>query len=61
MFKVIDPSIPALQELKLFSHEDQFYIMVFNEKICRIKTFDVYPTLETRGVFLDMSKAFDKV
>ena len=25
------------------------------------KAFDVYPTLETRGVFLDMSKAFDKV
>ena len=35
--------------------------MVFNEKICKIKTFDVYSTLETRGVFLDMSKAFDKV
>ena len=27
--------------------------MVFNEKICRIKTFDAYPTLETCGVFLD--------
>ena len=25
------------------------------------KAFDAYPTLETRGVFLDMSKAFDKV
>ena len=25
------------------------------------KVFDAYPTLETRGVFLDMSKAFDKV
>ena len=25
------------------------------------KGFDAYPTLETRGVFLDMSKAFDKV
>ena len=25
------------------------------------KFFDAYPTLETRGVFLDMSKAFDKV
>ena len=23
--------------------------------------FDTYPTLESRGVFLDMSKAFDKV
>ena len=23
--------------------------------------FDAYPTLESRGVFLDMSKAFDKV
>ena len=25
------------------------------------KGFDAYPTLENRGVFLDMSKAFDKV
>ena len=25
------------------------------------KAFDAYPTLETRGVFLDMSKAFDKI
>ena len=25
------------------------------------KAFDAYPTLESRGVFLDMSKAFDKV
>ena len=25
------------------------------------KAFDAYPTLETCGVFLDMSKAFDKV
>ena len=25
------------------------------------KAFDAYPTLETRGVFIDMSKAFDKV
>ena len=25
------------------------------------KAFDAYPTLDTRGVFLDMSKAFDKV
>ena len=25
------------------------------------KGFDAYPTLETSGVFLDMSKAFDKV
>ena len=25
------------------------------------KAFDAYPTLETRGVFLDMSKVFDKV
>ena len=25
------------------------------------KAFDAYPTLETSGVFLDMSKAFDKV
>ena len=25
------------------------------------KAFDAYPTLETRGAFLDMSKAFDKV
>ena len=24
------------------------------------KASDAYPTLETRGVFLDMSKAFDK-
>ena len=61
MFKVIDPSIPELQELKHSLTKTSFYIMVFNEKICRIKTFDVYPTLETRGVFLDMSKAFDKV
>ena len=30
-----------------------FYIMVFNEKICRIKTFDAYPTLKTCDVFLD--------
>ena len=28
--------------------------MVFNEKMCKIKAFDAYPTLETwRGVFLD--------
>ena len=30
--------------------------MVFNEKICKIKAFDAYPTLEnceTCGVFLD--------
>ena len=26
--------------------------MVFNEKICKIKAFDSYPTLETCGVFL---------
>ena len=25
------------------------------------KAFDAYPTLETRGMFLDMSKAFGKV
>ena len=25
------------------------------------KRFDAYPTLKTRGVFLDMSKVFDKV
>ena len=25
------------------------------------KAFDAYPTLDARGVFLDMSKAFDKV
>ena len=25
------------------------------------KGFDAYPTLETCGMFLDMSKAFDKV
>ena len=25
------------------------------------KTFDSYPNLETRGLFLDMTKAFDKV
>ena len=25
------------------------------------KVFDAYPTLEIRGLFLDMSKAFDKV
>ena len=29
--------------------------MVFNEKICKIKAFDAYPTLETSGVFLDNS------
>ena len=27
--------------------------MVFTEKICKIKAFDAYPTLETCGVFLD--------
>ena len=27
--------------------------MVFNEKICKMKTFEAYPTLETCGVFLD--------
>ena len=27
--------------------------MVFNEKICKIKSFDAYPTFETCGVFLD--------
>ena len=27
--------------------------MVFNEKICKIKTFDAYATFETCGVFLD--------
>ena len=42
-----------LQELKLFSHEEHFYIMVFNEKIYKIKAFDASPTLETCGVFLD--------
>ena len=25
------------------------------------KAFDAYPILEIRGVFLDMSKAFDKI
>ena len=27
----------------------------------RIQSFCAYPTLDARGVFLDMSKAFDKV
>ena len=35
--------------------------MVINEKICKIKAFDTYPTLKTRVVFLDMSKAFEEV
>ena len=42
-----------LQELKLFFFEKQFYIIVFNEKVCKIKAFDAYPTRETCGVFLD--------
>ena len=33
--------------------KSSFYIMVFTEKICKIKAFDAYPTLETCGVFLD--------
>ena len=32
--------------------KSSFYIMIFNEKICKIKAFDSYPTLETCGVFL---------
>ena len=27
--------------------------MAFNEKTCKIKAFDAYPTLKTCGVFLD--------
>ena len=30
-----------------------FYIIVFNEKIWKIKAFDAYLTLENCGVFLD--------
>ena len=36
---------------------NQLLLIVHN--LCN--SFDVYPTLETCGVFLDMSKAFDKV
>ena len=32
-----------------------------NRKICKIKAFEVYPTLETCSVFFDMFKAFDKM
>ena len=53
MFKVLEPPMQELQELKLFSFEKQFYIMVFNGKICKIKAFDAYPTCETCRVFLD--------
>ena len=30
--------------------KSSFYIMVFNEKICKIKVFDAYSTLESCGV-----------
>ena len=40
MFKVFELSKQKLKERKLLSHEKQFHIMVFNEKICKIKTFD---------------------
>ena len=33
--------------------KSSFHIMVFNEKIIKIKAFDAYPALETCGVFLD--------
>ena len=36
---------------------NQLLSIVFNI----YSAFDAYPTLESRGVFLDMSKAFDKV
>ena len=36
---------------------DQLFSLVHNT----YTAFDEYPTLESRGVFLDLSKAFDKV
>ena len=42
-----------LQELKLFSYEDQFLHYGFYFKKCKIEVFDAYLALETCGVFLD--------
>ena len=55
MFKELEFSMKELQEfLQDFSlTKSSFYIMVFNEKIVKIKAFDAYPTLETCSVFLD--------
>ena len=49
MFKVLEPSMQELQELKIILSRRT----VFNEKICKIKAFDAYSPLETCGVFLD--------
>ena len=38
-----------IQELKLFCHNNQFLHCFFNEKLCKTKAFDAYPTLELIG------------
>ena len=42
-----------LQEIKLFSYEEQSFHYGFNEKLCKINVFDAYPTLETCEEFLN--------
>ena len=53
MFKVLEPSIQELQNLNYSLIKSSFCIMVLNEKICKNKVFDAFPTLETCGAFLD--------
>ena len=57
-----------LEECKLLSiHQSGFHCndSCINQLLFSVhtlyKTFDAYPTLDTRGAFLNMSKAFDKV
>ena len=61
MFKAFKSLMQVYRRLNYSLTKNGFYIMVFNEKICKIKAFEAYPTLETRGVFFDMFRAFDKV
>ena len=52
-FKYSSLRCKSYRKLNYSLTKSSLYIMVFNEKIYKIKVFDAYPTLETCCVFLD--------
>ena len=57
---------PRAKRVDFFPNHPQKHVITSTKQLIAItheiyQAFDANPSLETRGVFLDMSKAFDKV
>ena len=60
LYEYVEEKLLSVHQSGFWSNDscvNQLLLIVHN----LYKAFDAYPTLETCGVFLDMSKAFDKV